>query len=207
MWTATFNGANSNDIGYAAAIDPATDEILIGGDEWEVGQSTNAFVRKFDVDGSVLWTQTYNNENSADAVYGLAVDDSGDVVAAGSSWAAGVSHDMWLRKHDLDGATVWTQTWNGVASSEDRARGVAIDSQGAIVVSGHSWVAGQVDDVVMLKYDENGTVMWTDTHNGSANNVDRGYGVALTLADQILFAGSEAIAGQGSNAWIRQMTP
>jgi hypothetical protein len=85
LWTRQVGGAFS-DYAYAVAADDAGN-IYVGGSTdggltEPSGGRTDAFVRKYDANGSVAWTHQFGTA-TYDAVFGLAADRFGNVYAAG----------------------------------------------------------------------------------------------------------------------------
>src|SRR5262249_15887967 len=86
LWTRQFGTVASEEADAVAADDTG---VYVGGTTVGVfpGQTSSgfsdAFVRKYDVDGTELWTHQFgNNDTSPEAVTGIAVDGSGGYVAA-----------------------------------------------------------------------------------------------------------------------------
>ena len=65
--------------------------------------------------GSLLWQQTLNGTeaNSFDEARSVAVDNQGNVVAAGRTENTGTAGDFTVAKFDRDGTLLWQQTLNG----------------------------------------------------------------------------------------------
>src|SRR5436190_1126535 len=77
------------------------------------GGQIDAYVRKYDVGGTELWTRQFGT-GSDDWAFGIAVDDSGVYVTGLTSgtWPGQISAgsgDEFLRKYDLDGNERWTR--------------------------------------------------------------------------------------------------
>lgn len=130
------------------------------------------------------WIRQFGSAG-ADAALEMAADPSGlYVVAHTSGTLAGQSSsgffDAFVRKHDHDGAEVWTRQFGG--SGFDNAAGVAVYG-GSVYVAGsiEGTLPGQSgaggNDVYLRKYDLAGNEVWTRQF-GSAT-ADRGESVAV----------------------------
>jgi hypothetical protein len=84
--------------------------------------SVDAFVRKYDFAGRVVWTRQFGT-SKYDDVLGIAVSAQGVYVAGNTTgaWPGHVNagdYDVFVRKYDLNGGAVWTQQFGGSAHEE-----------------------------------------------------------------------------------------
>jgi uncharacterized protein (TIGR03437 family) len=156
VWTRQF-GTSSGDRGQAVAADASGVYIAgtTGGTLVSPNQGTDSFVRKYDSNGTALWTRQITSEgNQADIPYAIAVDSSGvyvsgDTVAtfAGQTKIGGL-YDAWAQRYDLNGNLQWTKQLG--SSNDDTSYGIAVSSK---------WVYVAVQsggDSFLQRYDWNG---------------------------------------------------
>lgn len=109
-------------------------------------------------------------------------------------------YDVFVSKWDSNGNWLWTKTFGSY--DYDAAEGIALDSQGNIVVTGFFY--GTVDfdpgpavynltfrggvDIFVLKLDSNGNFIWAKQMGGYA--ADAPSGIALDPFDNIIITGS-----------------
>ncbi|MBI2817594.1 MAG: hypothetical protein HYX72_11710 [Acidobacteria bacterium] len=161
------------------------------------GPFPDAFVRKYDTNGSELWTRQFGRSDS-DELDAVAVDATGVYVAGtiAFSFLPGQIHmgdwDAFVRKYDTNGSELWTRQFG--TSGSDWAMAVALDATGIHVagtVSGA--LPGQTSvgqqDAFVRKYDGNGNEVWTRQFGTTGN--DGAGGLALTAAG-LYVAGSTA---------------
>ncbi|MBI2264793.1 MAG: SBBP repeat-containing protein [Armatimonadetes bacterium] len=104
IWTRTYNDpANAGDSGRAIAVD-SFGNVYVAGHETSTdgGQNLNIWLCKYDPDGNILWTQTYNSPaNANDSGEDIHVDSSGYVYVAGYETRAdlGQARNVWVRKY------------------------------------------------------------------------------------------------------------
>src|SRR5262249_56248585 len=76
------------------------------------------------------------------------------------------------------GTLLWHQILNGSANGFDQAFSVTVDNLGNVVAAGYSTNTGTGTDFTVAKFDSNGTLLWQQNLNGTANSSDRAFSVA-----------------------------
>ncbi len=171
LWIRQF-GTITSDYAHAVAVDGSgvyvagsTDFALPG--QTEAG-APDAFLRKYDADGTELWTRQFGTVRG-DYAHAVAVDGSGVYVVGftGGTFLGQESAgnaDAFLRKYDADGTEVWTRQFG--TDAYDEAAAVIADGSGVYaaghtqgVLSGETSAGAQ--DVFLRKYDADGTEVWT----------------------------------------------
>ncbi|MBN1621877.1 MAG: SBBP repeat-containing protein [Endomicrobiales bacterium] len=146
---------------------------------------------KYDNNLTYVSSFTYNGSgNDHDIARGVAVDNSGNIIVTGGVF---VSNDDWFTvKLDNDLAFISSITYNSSVNNADAATGVAIDNSGNIFVTGYSH-NGANYDYLTIKYDTNLNVLSSTTYNGSSNNTDQAYGVAVDTSGNVFITGQSSI--------------
>jgi|GEM_PF-2036955 len=209
LWTRTHNGpANSSDVGNGITVD-GSGNVYVAGYERVSGEESNVWVRKYDADGNVVWTQTYNGvDNDRDIGLDVAVDGSGNVFVIGYETVTGQDKNIWIRKYDGDGNEIWTKTHDGPANGWDSGQGIAVDGSGSVYVTGFETVSGQLANVWVRKYDGDGNEIWTKTYNNDAENGwEVGYGIVVDENGNVYVAGYENASSQATDVWVRKYQP
>lgn|GEM_PF-924614 len=139
LWTRTHDGpAGGNDRGEGVAVDGDGD-ILVVGYESVGGQGDNAWVRKYDADGTPLWTETFNGpSDDLDHARAVTIDAANEVIVVGSTFEDGESDNIWLRRYDTDGNPTypWATEYNSPGYQSDIATSVAVDGDGNVAIGG-----------------------------------------------------------------------
>jgi len=207
IWTKTHNGPdNGTDRGYAIAVDASGNVYVTGYEDRGAPNEDDIWVRKYNSSGGEVWTRTHNGSgDDDDEGAGIAVDGMGCVYVTGSEVATGEGRNIWVRKYDSNGGTIWTRTHNGAENLEDRGYGIAVDGSGNVFVTGFERATAiESDNIWVRKYDSDGNVVWTKTYNGLANGFDEGHGIALDGSGNVHVAGFEWVTGEGYNVWVRK---
>ena len=188
VWSRQF-GTSAVDTVLGAAADAGgvyvvgyTDGALQGAS----AGSSDAFVRKYDPDGNVVWTRQFGGA-ALDHALAAAVDATGLYVAGfvemtalpGQTLAGGA--DAFVRKYDFNGNELWTRQF-GTANTE-KAYGVAVDPSGVYVAgetNGELATSAGGTDYFLRKYDTSGAAVWTRQFGTTTTDgADYGGGVAV----------------------------
>ena len=200
-WTRQF-GSERFDFAWAVAID-GTDAVLIAGgtagsmDGEAAAGADDAFVRKLDRDGLLLWTHQFGSATN-DLAYGVAADASDQVLVAGYTMGAlaGQPHigggDAFVRKLGADGEPHWTHQFGSAAN--DNATSVAVDAAGNGFVAGYT--AGSLPDqtqrgerdAFLRRLDPNGQHVWTSQFGSDGRTYAEA--VAIDAAGSVVVAGA-----------------
>jgi hypothetical protein len=232
IWSRQFGSATvSQDDGTGVATDQTgvyvvgwTHGALPG--ETSVG-STDAFIRKYSPDGTVLWTRQFGTPNQ-DEAHGVATDGTGVYVVGHTqgnlvpNTQAGSSDDAFIRRYDANGTLVWTRQFGTI--DNERAIGVAMDSTG-IYVAGPT--AGNLGtrvggrDGFLRKFDAGGNALWTRQYGTNTTDdvfavAAGGLGIYVGGDTTGTFPGQTKVAGglydayvikfdvSGNQQWVRE---
>lgn len=142
-----------------------------------------------------LWTrQDAGPSGTISGSNDVAIDAAGNVVVTGWESAPGQGKNIWTRKYDAVGNTLWTATYNGPANDNDVGFGVAIDSQGSVVVTGYETFEGQNRNLWLTKYDTDGHQLWSQYYDGPISARDEGRSVAIGPDDSVVVVGLQTVA-------------
>lgn len=174
LWTRQF-GTSGDDFPMAGpvAVDP-TGVYVAGYTDGTFPGETNAglydaFVRKYDHEGHLLWTDQFGTSGAdvADgvALYGKALFVVGQVETVLPSPSPGGFSDAFVRRYDRAGRETWTRRFGGIGSED--FHGVAVDRTGIYAVGSVTPLPDLGDDVetlsdaVVAAYNFDGNVRWS----------------------------------------------
>ncbi|MBN1656405.1 MAG: hypothetical protein JXA30_21730 [Deltaproteobacteria bacterium] len=129
---------------------------------WRFASSNNAVETLIptQTQGRLIWTKTYDS-GDRDLGNGIAIDNDENVVIFGifDGLPAG---ELFVSKLDKNGNELWTDI---VADSDagHTCGGVAIESNGNIIVAGNNSISGSGINAWIRKYDPSGNEIWTRT--------------------------------------------
>ena len=131
----------------------------------------------------------------------VSIDESGNVYVTGNtSGSLGGSNegfaDMFLAKYDADGAKLWTRQF-GTADG-DNSRGLAVDVNGDVYVTGYSGGDGSPVDMFLIKFDADGAELWSRQLGSTNSGVC--YGVSADSEGNVYITGSAYGALDGNTS-------
>ncbi|MDZ7801894.1 MAG: SBBP repeat-containing protein [Trueperaceae bacterium] len=217
VWTRQFGTSDADNVRSVAV--GREDAVVVAGETRgdvaavNAGQ-TDVYVRKFDADGTTLWTRQFGS-GTFDGVWGVAVDATGHVFVAGDTNGAlaGPSAggwDLWVRRLDPDGTTLWTRQFGTPAN--EYVSGIAVDPNGHVLLTGStegtlgaSHAGGS--DVFVRRLHPEGTHLWTRQFGTAASEVAGG--VATDSEEHVIVVGGTQgdLAGHagGEDGFVRKM--
>jgi hypothetical protein len=176
IWARQF-GSPVNDGASGIGVDSVGDVYVAGSlpRGFALPGQTNSgridtYIRKYSAAGVALWTRQYGTAGDEQAVR-VAVDESDNLYVVGTTTGAfpgqtnAGNRDVYLRKFDLQGNTLWTRQIG--SPDTELAADVAVDGRGKVYVAGTTAAvlpdqtnAGATDSFVR-KFDSDGNVEWS----------------------------------------------
>jgi len=209
IWADGVGGAN-NDVGLSIATDSEGyvyvtgrfyESVTLGSITLTSTGGNNVFVAKIDTDGNYIWAVS----GGANMPKAMALDAAANVYITG--WFNGTavfgSHtitsagaeDIFVAKLSSDGAWLWASSFGGTLN--DNGFAIAVDScsqayvtgwfSGSIQVDGNTLTSYGLRDILLVKFDIGGGVMWAEHAGGTA--YDEGYGIVLDAVGNIYLSG------------------
>lgn len=194
QWVNTFNEVGDNTDKPNAIFVDAAGNSFIAGYVVEYGADRNFALQKVDPNGNTLWVRTLNGTSvgSSDAATCLAQDNLGNTYVAGYTHNKGTSSDLTVAKFDTNGNQLWAVNYDFV-TEVDRALAIALDGSNNVYVTGRSdsdtsnLVSN--DDIITIKYNTNGVLLWSMRYNGAGNLIDTGRAIKVGTTGNVYVAG------------------
>lgn len=224
IWVRQF-GSDATDLALDLALDVEGHPYVTGTTAGELPDQSNvgsrdAFVRRYNSDGSVAWTVQFGT-SGAEIANGISVDSQGDIYVVGSTTGMLSGHpnaggkDAFVQKLDPSGGQIWTRQFG--TGEEDEALKVSVDGSGYALVVGvtsgvltdQTAIGGQ--DIFLSKVDSAGQEVWT-VQLGT-DRPDMVNDITVDDLDNIYIAGTVEGALQGQvhygigDAFVRKYSP
>ena len=114
-----------------------------------------------------LWTKTYGSTGN-DVGNSIRQTSDGGYIIAGSTESFGAGgQDVWLLKTDLNGDSVWAQTYGG--ADNDWAVDVQLTDDCGFMIAANTNSFGLGQQIWLIKTDSSGATTWTETYGDSRN--------------------------------------
>ncbi len=158
--------------------------VYVTGNSYGDGTSSDYATIKYNSGGIKQWVARYNGSgNGNDIVSAMALDASGNVYIAGSSYDDETSLDYTTIKYDENGNKLWVVKYNGPGNYHDKARAIDLDTSGNVYITGYSY-GGRItrEDYTTVKYDSSGNQLWVARYCGPAGPPHSAYDVACAIA-------------------------
>lgn len=197
VWTPNWKvslGTDSYDVFQAVGID-SQGNIYAGG---HTGKTDKSMVVKFNSDGDILWTKSFDPVDNSYWVEGIAVDSEDNVVIT-------LGGKLLVTKINGDGTIIWQFRYGNNSNIDVWSVSVDIDMRdNSIIVAGEmeSSVSNN-SDFMVLKFSTTGVVLWQRSlGTASYENTwwNDGHQVVSISGDYYYIAGSTEGYGGNANA-------
>lgn len=137
-----------------------------------------------------VWVNRYNGQGDySDRFTAAATDASGNTYLAGSCVQTGNNQDIVVMKLDTSGNVVWKNIYNGPSSGADAALAMAIDASGNVYITGYGKFSASATDIVTIKYDPSGTILWTANYSFVTDQYEQGNSIVVDGSGNVYVAG------------------
>jgi hypothetical protein len=214
LWSRRFGGGGIQcswsiavDYAYQVCITGYFESSLnFGGETLTASSNHDIFLAKFDTDGTHIWSHDYGTSTANGR--SVAFDQDGNVVVVGDFWrdldfGGGVLpytsyEDVFIAKLDPDGNHLWSHAYGSdVPYSRQKARSVAVDTDGNVVMTGtfedamtfegvtHTGLG--YEDIFVARFDADGNYLWS---HGYSNDEDKDtWDIATDYMENIFLTG------------------
>ncbi len=189
-WFNTYNGqSDSDDKGYGIVVD-SDGNIITSGYATNDTSGIDITLLKYSNSGTFIWRTVYKGTGyNTDKPLGIIVDNSNNIYVCGFTTKNNGNIDLLTIKYNSAGIQQWAKTYNGSGNGEDKAWGIVVDNNGNCYVTGVCMSSGAGNDFVTIKYNTNGTAVWTKTYDAPSHKDDAARNIALDATGNIYVSG------------------
>mgnify|MGYP000010455249 FL=1 len=201
LWANDTTGTlfGSDEEANAIAID-ASGNIIVSGFLKNAGTSSDIYVEKYNANGTLLWNFGYDNAiHESDRSYAMSTDAAGNIYLAGkkdtdASWQ--VNDDINTIKINSNGTLGWAASYTS-STLLDRAQFIQVTSTNEIIVGGRIQ-NGVNDDVIVLKYNSTGNLVWSKTVDVQGAN-DKLNDLKIDASGNVYLCGQSQISANSND--------
>ncbi len=167
----TYSGTG-DDRGYSVQ-QTADGGYIITGSTFSFGAGNHdVYLIKTDVNGDSLWTKTFGGLNDDEGRSIQQTSDGGYIIAGSTESFGAGDFDIYLIKTDSNGDSLWTKTFGG--TNEDLGFSAKQTTDGGYIVTGSYYISAVLFyNVILIKTDANGNILWTKSFGGTEDEVGK----------------------------------
>lgn len=190
VWTARYSGPqDAFDQAEALAVD-GEGCAYVTGFGYNGETEYDIVTAKFNSDGRLLWKAIFNGpEDRLDRAQALVLDNSGNAYVTGYSFGLRSAADIVTIKYDRDGRQIWASRYDGPGGGPDRGSSIVVDSGRSVTVAGSGRGRSKNEDIVLIRYDSDGKLLWESYYDGPDHGEDRAAALAADTQGNSYVAG------------------
>ncbi|MCH8904140.1 MAG: SBBP repeat-containing protein [Bacteroidetes bacterium] len=188
-WQVVYSGTTTNGTDQAFAIVCGDSGYsYVTGYVSNTGTVVDMYTVKYDANGAVLWSNTYDAVNGNDWGNAIAIDKKGNVYVTGRSDSTGTDADIITIMYKPNGDSVWgARYYDTLAAFSDYGSSIAVDDYGNVYVCGRV-NDGSSPNYIVLKYDNTGKLKWSKTYDPNGGD-DYAWAIAVDASGNVYVTG------------------
>lgn len=202
LWRSAYDGpGKGNDGAIGLVVDKENNIYVTGYSSQEGDESVDIVTIKYDGgSGNPIWNMKYNNpNNNVDYPSGISIDDNNNIYICGYNKSPNTGFDYIVIKYTVNGAQLWSKTYNHKSSSNDKAVDIAVEPvSGSVFVTGTS-IYNENTDYLTLKFNSTGELQWEARYNGTGNRIDEPSDISIDTYGNVYVTGKSDGNGTGSD--------
>ncbi len=200
-WGNTFGG-NERDIGYSVL--QTSNGFVVAGETILTGQTNpGIWIFKIDSNGNNIIWQEYFGGTGYDACYSIKITTDGGYIAVGEKSSSQGDADVWMAKLKDNGEIEWEKTY--VSNNNERAYSINQITDGGFILAGEITADTGDTNILILKLNANGELIWQKTYGGSGNDSARS--IQQTADDGYIVAGKITTDVGDTDFWVLKLDP
>ena len=180
IWERKFSNVNAN---YVVPLFSKLDKqnnIIVNG-YYTVATQENFVTLKYDRNGNLLWSRIFDSPiGTLDIANDICLDESNNIFITGRTFT-NFYNDIMVLKYSSDGDTLWLRTYDGGYNSDDEAKSITVDNIGNSYITGNTQSPTTINDIITIKYDKNGNLIWQKIYSTPSNPTGQDFGKSINL--------------------------
>jgi len=193
LWERRFDGPNGGADRATAVVVGPLDTVIVAGTV--TGSNDDIQVLRYTAAGTLNGQFRYTSAGTRpDTAVDLKVDSAGFAIVVGTSTVASGNADIYVAKVNLTTqAAVWTQFITSAQNFDDEGKGVAVDAQDHIIVTGVLATATNSHSFITRKYTPAGGTAWTASFVSPVEDFLGPADIAVDSAGNAVVTGSSTL--------------
>ncbi len=201
-----FEGSTEGDDNGIKILCDAQGNIFAAVNSFFTSSAADIVIYKLDPNLNEIYNKRINGQgNSDDGIVDMKLSYDNKILFAAKVAGAGSSSDIGTYKIDNStGDILWQKFYNGVGNDIDLPYAMTTDLNNNILVTGYARNSNliQSEDVITLKYDAIGNLLWSRVYNDSVNGSDQGFSICTDASGNVYIGG----AGDHGNDHLAYLT-
>lgn len=196
LWNYRHDGNGQDDSPKDIIVAPDGSTYVVGESYRGLIEDDDILLIKISTGGTFVWEQVYGGtDGGEDKPRSLSVDPLNNIYVTGSIKNTGNGEDYFVSRYRPNGTLHWDYIYQSSTNGFDEARGLRINSNYELYVSGYSNLSGSSDDYFTVRLDTVGTEIWTKRFDGPASNSDQMSAFQIDDFGNIFVTGSSSGSG------------
>ena len=201
LWERVIGGA-ANDRPRGLAPVPDGGAVAVGFTGSRGAGQRDLWAVRIDANGAILWDRVYGTALDEAAFHVVALPDGGFAAVGHAEEHRGAGLDAYVVRLDGAGDRVWERRFD--RGHFDAATAVAAAPDGGLLVVGVTAAErGAPDQVLILRLDAEGEVLWERVVGGP--RADAAWGVAATADGFAVLAATQSWGAGSDDAWLLRL--
>ncbi|MEO8446838.1 MAG: SBBP repeat-containing protein [bacterium] len=186
QWDAIYDcPAFGSDRGNSVDVD-SSGNVYVGGYSDTAITGRDFITIKYNSSGLRQWVKRY--DGGSEEIYTVRVFDQNNIYVNGPGYGTSGNYDFTTVKYNGNGDQLWVRSYDGNHGS-DYPQQMILDGAGNIYITGAGQLTGSWEDIITIKYDPAGTLLWNANYTGAGNNPDAAFDIAINNAGNVFVTG------------------
>ena len=196
QWQRRFDGVGLSDRPSAISVAPDGSVYVVGASYRGLNDDDDILMIKLNAAGTVQWNVTIGGTDGADdRARFVTTDPLNNIYVTGSLKNTGNGEDYFVARYYPTGVQHWDYIYQSPSNGFDEAKGLRINTNYELYVSGYSNISGASDDYFTVRLDTVGNEIWTKRFNGPASGSDQMSAFQIDDFGNIFVTGSSQGSG------------
>jgi hypothetical protein len=203
MWTATYEGAAAPVQVDGVAVDSSNCLYVASS---LVGLFAGYETTKYTTTGALMWSLSPDYDGMSRA-RGLIVDRMQNAIVTGKVGDDFPEFVYGTFKISTNGSPFWTNYYPQSATGVSVSSAIAVDLSNNSYVTGFSPGTNSGNDIVTIKYDQNGNQIWLQRYSSPGNGNAAGNAIAVDNTGNVYIAGYDTTTAGGTEMVLIKYSP